>query len=158
MSTVRTMALVLATLALVLAAATSRHQQRDNGTAEAEAEAEVEPALNTSQAAPPGHKEGGLPLISDSVFSLIIMLYVLFAFLFVFFLFCWRRGPDRALPGTKVSCHVSRVTCHASPLLLCPGSVGVTLPAAEGGRARLARGHPAHPHRGADHQLILTTP
>ena len=110
MSTVRTMALVLATLALVLAAATSRHQQRDNGTAEAEAE--VEPALNTSQAAPPGHKEGGLPLISDSVFSLIIMLYVLFAFLFVFFLFCWRRGPDRALPGTKVSCHVSRVTRH----------------------------------------------
>ena len=109
MSTVRTMALVLATLALVLAAATSRHQQRDNGTAEVEVE--VEPALNTSQAAPPGHKEGGLPLISDSVFSLIIMLYVLFAFLFVFFLFCWRRGPDRALPGTKVSC-MSHVTCN----------------------------------------------
>ena len=102
MSPVRTMALVLATLALVLAPATSRHQQRDNSTAEAEAEVEVEPALNTSQAAPPGHKEGGLPLISDSVFSLIIMLYVLFAFLFVFFLFCWRRGPDRALPSTKV--------------------------------------------------------
>ena len=40
------------------------------------------------------YKDGGLPLISDSVFSLIIMLYVLFAFLFVFFLFCWRRGPD----------------------------------------------------------------
>ena len=98
MSPVPTMALVLATLALVLAPATSRHQQRDNSTAEAE----VEPALNTSQAAPPGHKEGGLPLISDSVFSLIIMLYVLFAFLFVFFLFCWRRGPDRALPSTKV--------------------------------------------------------
>ena len=145
------MALVLATLALVLAAATSRHQQRDNSTAEAEAE--VEPALNTSQAAPPGHKEGGLPLISDSVFSLIIMLYVLFAFLFVFFLFCWRRGPDRALPGTKVSCHMSRVTCDD-----CCCVPGLTLPAAEGGRARLARGHPAHPHRGADHQLILTTP
>ena len=120
MSPVPTMALVLATLALVLAPATSRHQQRDNSTAEAE----VEPALNTSQAAPPGHKEGGLPLISDSVFSLIIMLYVLFAFLFVFFLFCWRRGPDRLLPSTKVrgammlpevtsaaTCHVSRVTC-----------------------------------------------
>ena len=44
--------------------------------------------------APPDHKDGGLPLISDSVFSLIIMIYVLLAFFFVFFLFCWRRGPE----------------------------------------------------------------
>ena len=50
---------------------------------------------------PPDHRDGGLPLISDSLFSLIIMLYVLLAFVFVFFLFCWRRGPDQSLE-TKV--------------------------------------------------------
>ena len=53
---------------------------------------------------PPGHRDGGLPLISDSLFSLIIMLYVLLAFIFVFFLFCWRRGaPDRPLLDNKVN-------------------------------------------------------
>ena len=51
---------------------------------------------------PPDHKDGGLPLISDSVFSLIIMIYVLLAFFFVFFLFCWRRGPERSLSSHKV--------------------------------------------------------
>ena len=51
---------------------------------------------------PPDHRDGGLPLISDSLFSLIIMLYVLLAFVFVFFLFCWRRGPDQPLLETKV--------------------------------------------------------
>ena len=51
---------------------------------------------------PPDHRDGGLPLISDSLFSLIIMLYVLIAFVFVFFLFCWRRGPDQPLLETKV--------------------------------------------------------
>ena len=51
---------------------------------------------------PPDHKDGGLPLISDSVFSLIIMIYVLLAFFFVFFLFCWRRGPERSLSTHKV--------------------------------------------------------
>ena len=51
---------------------------------------------------PPDHRDGGLPLISDSLFSLIIMLYVLLAFVFVFFLFCWRRGPDQTLLETKV--------------------------------------------------------
>ena len=64
--------------------------------------------------APPGHKEGGLPLISDSVFSLIIMLYVLLAFFFVFFLFCWKRGPaERSFRSPKVSLcsqHYSMVT------------------------------------------------
>ena len=48
------------------------------------------------------HQDGGLPLISDSVFSLIIMLYVFFAFVFVFFLFCWRRGPDTSYDMSKV--------------------------------------------------------
>ena len=52
---------------------------------------------NGSYTVPPGHRDGGLPLISDSLFSLIIMLYVLLAFVFVFFLFCWRRGPESPL-------------------------------------------------------------
>ena len=51
------------------------------------------------------HQDGGLPLISDSVFSLIIMLYVFFAFIFVFFLFCWRRGPDTSYDLSKVKFH-----------------------------------------------------
>ena len=50
---------------------------------------------------PPDHRDGGLPLISDSLFSLIIMIYVLLAFFFVFFLFCWKRGPDRPLFNNK---------------------------------------------------------
>ena len=58
---------------------------------------------NASYTVPPGHRDGGLPLISDSLFSLIIMLYVLLAFVFVFFLFCWRRGPDRPLLDNKVT-------------------------------------------------------
>ena len=43
---------------------------------------------NSNYTVPPDHRDGGLPLISDSLFSLIIMLYVLLAFVFVFFLFC----------------------------------------------------------------------
>ena len=41
---------------------------------------------------PPNYVEGGLPILSDAVFSLIIMIYVAGAFFFVFFLFCWQRG------------------------------------------------------------------
>jgi len=52
-----------------------------------------------------GHVDGGLPLISDSVFSLIIMVYVLLAFFFVFFLFCWRRGAPSNQFQTKEGSH-----------------------------------------------------
>ena len=44
------------------------------------------------RAVPPNYVEGGLPILSDAVFSLIIMIYVAGAFFFVFFLFCWQRG------------------------------------------------------------------
>ena len=37
-----------------------------------------------------GHVPGGLPMISDSAFSLTILIYVSVAFLLVFFLFCWK--------------------------------------------------------------------
>ena len=62
---------------------------------------------------PPDHKDGGLPLISDSVFSFIIMVYVLLAFFFVFFLFCWKRGPERSLSTHKVcsNCLEHKVVC-----------------------------------------------
>ena len=42
------------------------------------------------------YERGGMPLMSDSVFSLIILIYVSVAFLFVFFMFCWRNGNGRA--------------------------------------------------------------
>ena len=62
---------------------------------------------------PPDHKDGGLPLISDSVFSFIIMVYVLLAFFFVFFLFCWKRGPERSPSTHKVcsNCLEHKVVC-----------------------------------------------
>lgn len=41
-----------------------------------------------------GHVPGGLPIISDSAFSLVILLYVSIAFLFVFFLFCWKTNTN----------------------------------------------------------------
>lgn len=39
-----------------------------------------------------GHTPGGLPMISDSAFSLTILIYVSVAFLLVFFLFCWKTN------------------------------------------------------------------
>jgi len=46
---------------------------------------------------PDNYVEGGLPILSDAVFSLIIMIYVSGAFFFVFFLFCWKRGLPQVL-------------------------------------------------------------
>ena len=40
------------------------------------------------------YERGGMPIISDSLFSLVILLYVSVAFLFVFFMFCWRTGNN----------------------------------------------------------------
>ena len=41
------------------------------------------------------YKRGGMPLMSDSLFSLIILVYVSVVFLFVFFMFCWKsRNSD----------------------------------------------------------------
>ena len=37
------------------------------------------------------HVSGGLPMISDSMFSLVILIYVSGAFCFVFFMFCWNN-------------------------------------------------------------------
>ena len=39
----------------------------------------------------PPFRPGGLPLMSDGAFSLITMIYVSCAFLFVFFAFCWNN-------------------------------------------------------------------
>jgi len=41
-----------------------------------------------------GHVPGGLPMISDSAFSLTILIYVSVAFLLVFFLFCWKTNGN----------------------------------------------------------------
>lgn len=49
---------------------------------------------------PTYYKEGPLPTISDSLFSLIILLYVGVIFIFMFFAFCWKEPhpppPDPA--------------------------------------------------------------
>lgn len=75
------------------------------------------------------HVDGGLPLISDSVFSLIIMVYVLLAFFFVFFLFCWRRGgaPTNQLEA-KEGTHCLLKSGIAPPVVTPP-----TPPACRGG-------------------------
>ena len=81
---------------------------------------DIESSNDTAPTVPPDYKDGGLPLISDSLFSLIIMLYVLLAFFFVFFLFCWRRGPDRSLPNNKVTrMWKTKFTLYNFKLLSC---------------------------------------
>lgn len=40
-----------------------------------------------------GYHEGPHPLISDSLFSLIILIYVAITFSYIFYAFCW-RSPD----------------------------------------------------------------
>ena len=45
------------------------------------------------------HVSGGLPMISDSMFSLVILIYVSVAFCFVFFMFCWNSGSGGGRGG-----------------------------------------------------------
>ena len=40
-----------------------------------------------------GIKQGPHPIISDSLFSLIIFIYVAIVFLYMFYAFCWREPP-----------------------------------------------------------------
>ena len=47
--------------------------------------------------APPWHEEGPMPTISDSLFSLIILIYVGVIFVFMFFSFCWKE-PELPAP------------------------------------------------------------
>jgi len=47
-----------------------------------------------------GYTEGPHPLISDSLFSLIIFIYVSVTFLYMFYGFCWRE-PEREKPEVK---------------------------------------------------------
>ncbi len=52
------------------------------------------------------HVPGGLPMMSDSAFSLIILIYVSVAFLVVFFLFCWKSSNGNGNNGSngKLEC------------------------------------------------------
>jgi len=47
----------------------------------------------TSAGPPPAYEEGPHKLISDSLYSLIIFIYVSITFLYMFYAFCW-RSPD----------------------------------------------------------------
>jgi hypothetical protein len=49
-----------------------------------------------------GHVSGGLPMITDAVFSVIVVFYVSLSFCFVYFMFCWgstdavgKRKPEK---------------------------------------------------------------
>merc|ERR1719412_2094929 len=46
---------------------------------------------------PPISSDGPHPLISDSLFSLIIFIYVAVTFLYIFYAFCWREAPRKEL-------------------------------------------------------------
>ena len=46
----------------------------------------------------PPFNPGGLPMISDGAFSLVTMIYVSIAFLFVFFAFCWKNNYPKDSP------------------------------------------------------------
>jgi len=48
-----------------------------------------------------GHVPGGLPMISDSAFSLTILIYVSVAFLLVFFLFCWKTNGNGTVGSSE---------------------------------------------------------
>ena len=50
-----------------------------------------------TRTAPSWHVEGPMPTISDSLFSLIILIYVSVIFVFMFFSFCWKE-PDPPPP------------------------------------------------------------
>ena len=52
-----------------------------------------------------GHLPGGLPMISDSAFSLLILIYVSIAFCFVFFMFCWKtESAENTKKGLQRQC------------------------------------------------------
>merc|ERR1719411_1276898 len=54
----------------------------------------------TRKVPPSSYKDGPMPTISDSLFSLIILIYVGVIFIFMFFAFCWKEPepppPDPA--------------------------------------------------------------
>ena len=88
------------------------------------------------------HVSGGLPMISDSMFSLVILIYVSVAFCLVFFMFCWksesgggrdvgikhqcilmandiaRRGGNGDLPTQKKPTTTVMTTAGAAPVTL----------------------------------------
>jgi len=56
---------------------------------------------NGSRKVPPSsYKDGPMPTISDSLFSLIILIYVGVIFVFMFFAFCWKE-PEPPPPDPK---------------------------------------------------------
>merc|ERR1719481_742650 len=47
---------------------------------------------------PPDYEEGPHKLISDSLFSLIIFIYVSITFMYMFYAFCWRSPDPKPIP------------------------------------------------------------
>ncbi|XP_023340447.1 uncharacterized protein LOC111710571 isoform X2 [Eurytemora carolleeae] len=49
----------------------------------------------------PGYVEGPHPIISDPLFSLIILIYVAIVFLYMFYAFCWKDPEPQTQPQNK---------------------------------------------------------
>ena len=69
-----------------------------------------------------GHVPGGLPMISDSAFSLTILNYVSVAFLLVFFLFCWKTqgGSGNSAEDLKNQCVLMTNAAPEIPQIIPP--------------------------------------
>lgn len=58
--------------------------------------------FNSTEFSPPFMtKDGPHPLISDSLFSLIIFIYVSVTFLYIFYAFCWRTEVHKPMPDNR---------------------------------------------------------
>merc|ERR1719206_261196 len=62
---------------------------------------ETGPEETTSLGPPPAYEEGPHKLISDSLYSLIIFIYVSITFLYMFYAFCWRSAVNKPMPDSK---------------------------------------------------------
>jgi len=60
--------------------------------------AEIAPGITepTNATARPGYKQGPHAIISDSLFSLVIFIYVAIVFCYMFYAFCWKEPPRPA--------------------------------------------------------------
>jgi len=64
------------------------------------AEHSINSTLKSNAVELPGYKEGPHPIVSDSLFSLIIFIYVSVTFSYMFYAFCW-RSPEVKPPSAS---------------------------------------------------------
>jgi hypothetical protein len=67
-----------------------------------------------------GHVPGGLPIITDAAFSLVILVYVSIAFCVVFFMFCWNSDSNGKQRKCALEEGVARRMGVAQPVVIPP--------------------------------------